>query len=53
MRSLLNGVLHSLTLAVPAMAELRSFSVHGPSIHYLVKVLCRYRQSACRHSPGR
>jgi hypothetical protein len=39
MRSLLNGVLISLALATPVMAEPRSFSVDEPSGHYLVEVL--------------
>ncbi|WDU64791.1 hypothetical protein LRS56_10140 [Pseudomonas poae] len=39
MRSLVSGVLLSMTLAAPAMAEPRSFSVNDPSGQYLVEVL--------------
>ena len=39
MRSLVSAVLLSMTLAAPAMAEPRSFSVNDPSGKYLVEVL--------------
>ena len=39
MRTRLSGVLLSLTLAAPVMAEPRSFSVNDPSGQYLVEVL--------------